>query len=129
MSAFASELHAIGRQVQRGVMRGEAVIVMTVTNDITVSHDVDDVIVSIDPAGVGDYGTGPAKHQARLSFAETHRDLLLTCVLATVRGEEWHVVAVGDVYGGEFTVELRRDEQIFTNIRDMDDDQAVWEDP
>lgn len=113
--SIATRIHEVTRSVTRA-LRGETV---TAISRAGVSTDITDAVVTLDRAAAGDFGSEKAIQQGTVRFAGTRRALLLTCDRVTVRGSQWEIVHVGEVYGDSFLVDLRRDDPNYTNLQDL----------
>lgn len=108
----------------RRFLRGETVVL---TNSAaTTVATITDAIVTIDPATAGDFGDGPAQHQAILRLDEARYNDALNSLTVLVRGMVWQIVSVGQIELGRFRVELRRTEGHATNLTDFSGKQATW---
>ncbi len=129
MLTVLSNVMTTARKLTRR-LRGESITAATPNGTTTT---IDDAVVKVDDASVGPPGSGPASGQAVLRLDPELRSLLLTCVTATVRGQVYDIVHVGDVHAGSFRVELRfdadRDNKPHSNLFDISGNQAVWHDP
>lgn len=129
MLTVLSNVMTTARKLTRR-LRGESI---TVTQTDGTTTTIEDAVVHVDDATVGMPGEGPASGHAVLRLNPSQRTLLLQCVKATVRGQEWDIVHVGDVHAGAFRVELGfdadRDTKLQSNMFDISGNQAVWHDP
>lgn len=124
--SIVSDAAGIALQATRR-LHGEAVTLYDSAGVISV--EIPDAIATIDNAGVGGLGDGPADRRGVLRLAATHRAAALASLTASVRGQTWHVLAVGEVFGDSFRVELGGDEEVKTNLFDLSGQQAVWHEP
>ena len=129
MLTVLSNVMTTARKLTRR-LRGESITVTTTTGTTTT---IEDAVVKVEDATVGLPNEGPAAGQAVLRLDPSQRTLLLTCVTATVRGQVYDIVHVGDAYAGAFRVELRfdadRDTKLQSNMFDISGNQAVWHNP
>lgn len=128
MSLVDSLLQVSAKVTRR--IHGESIVLKNAVGDV--SATIPDAIVSIDNGGAGDIGSGPATETGVLRLAENYRTAATASLTATVRGREWNIVHVGDVVGGLFRAEIRRNESEadskHSNLFDLDGTQAVWSD-
>ena len=109
-------------------LRGEPVTLKDAEGTVTV--DVQDAIVGMEQATVGDPSQGPARQFGVVRLLMSHRPAALQSVTAIVRGAEFYVVDVGEDLGGFFRCEISTNADNTdgrqTNIMDLDGNQAVW---
>lgn len=120
--SIVSEAAAICHQVTRS-LHGESV---TVTDRDGLTTVINDAVVTLETASVGDFGSGAARWNGVIRFKASRHTLLTACNLVETRGHVWNIVAVEDPFGDSFRAEIRRDEQNHTNLSDLEDNQAVW---
>lgn len=87
--------------------------------------EIADAVVSVSQPQVTIDG-GKAEYNGVLRLAAEHRPAALTCNTVTARGQTWHILSVGDVYADSFRVEITREDQVHTNIFDLNDVQTEW---
>lgn len=121
--SVVSDIAGVAAQVTRG-LHGEAITLRDEAG--VISAEITDAVCTLDNASVGQIGDGPGDHRGVLRLSAAHRPAALLSLTASVRGQTWHVVSVGEVFGDSFRVELRRDEELKTNLFDLEGNQAVW---
>lgn len=113
--SIISRIHEVTNRVTRA-LRGESV---TVTSRSGQSTNIADAVVMLERISAGDFGSEKATQQGTLRLAVSRRGLLLTCDRATVRGQQWEIVHVGEAHGDVFIVDVRRDDPNYTNLQDL----------
>lgn len=125
--SLISEVLAVSFEATQ-MLRGEAVTLKDAEGTVSVS--VEDAIVGLEQATVGDPGQGPARQFGVVRLAMSHRPAALQSVTAIVRGAEFYVVDVGEDLGGFFRCEISTNADNTdgrqTNLMDLDGNQAVW---
>lgn len=120
--SLIEELQAIGQDITREV-HGEDVTLFDAAGDISV--EIADAVVTIDvPTATRD--TGPVEYTGTLRLAATHHVAATAALTASVRGQTWDVITVGDVYAGTFRAEIGRLDEVHTNEFDLKQEQATW---
>jgi len=125
--SIVSQISDITRGITR-TLRGEAVTLYDATG--TISAEISDAVVTVDPANVGIVGNGPGDQSGVLRLAAKHHAAAKASTTALVRSRTWNIVHVGDLLGKTFRVEIRTQEGEaegkHSNIFDLDGNQAVW---
>ena len=86
---------------------------------------ITDAMVSLEEASVT-RASGPVQRLGTLWLKSSYLARATRAQTATIRGEVWDVVSVGEVVNGSFFVSLSRRDADHTNTFDMNDQQAVW---
>ena len=120
--SLIEELQTIGSDVIRD-LHGEAVTLRDQAGDI--SAEISDAVVSLDPPAVA-RDSGPAERDGLLRLAATHHAAAKASLTATIRGETWDILTVGEVYAGAFRVEIGRVDEDHSNQFGLDQKQAGW---
>ena len=122
--SLVSEILSVSSEITRQ-LHGESI---TVTDRDGQTQTITDAVVTIETPSVGEYGAGSARWSGSVLLADSWHAFVSNANLATVRGDVWNIVVVGQPFGGEIRIELRRDEQNHTNMTDLSNSQAVWGD-
>lgn len=123
--SIVSEAASIAHEVTR-TLHGETVVLKN--NAGSTVATIEDVVVSIDPAAVPGAGDDMPDKSGVLRLAATHRTNALASFTATVRGIEFQIVHVGEIFAGMFRVEIvsRKDQNSHTNRFDLNGRQIPW---
>jgi hypothetical protein len=125
--SITSQISTVCRGVTRS-LRGEAVTLFNA--DGTISAEIPDAVVSIDPANAGIVGNGPADQSGVLRLPESYHATAKDSTTATVQTRTWNIVHVSEIKAGTFRVEIRTQEAEasgkHSNEFDLDGNQAVW---
>jgi|GEM_PF-2930470 len=123
--SVVSNAAAISFSVTRS-LHGESV---TLKNAAGVGTAITDAVVSLDQPAVT-AGDGPMPRTGVLRLEESRRALALQSMTAVVRGIDFQIVSVGEVFGGMFRVEIttRNDQNSHTNMFDLHGRQIPWSD-
>ncbi len=124
MTTVIQRAQTAARQITAD-LRGETVTLHNRmdTDDTT---EITDAVVSITPPAGVSIGSGKAESSGVLRLPVAHLAAAKQANTVTVRGELWHVLAVGHVIGGRFRCEIAREEPEHSNLFDLNDQQAVW---
>lgn len=119
---IAEQIHSAGRQAQR-VIRGESVVLRDPDGDI--SAEISDAVVTLPPVVVT-HDDGPAEHEGTVRLVAAHHVAAKAARTITVRGSQWHVLTVSDIYAGTFRIEIARIDRDHPNQFDLKERQPQW---
>jgi hypothetical protein len=125
--SLISDVLAVSFEVTQS-LRGESVTLRNAAGTITL--EITDAVVSIEPATVGDPGQEPAKQFGVIRLPVANRTAALSSTTALVRGADFYLVDVGEDLGGFFRCEISTNADQTdgrqTNLVDLDGNHAVW---
>lgn len=122
--SIGERIHRTHDRIHRR-LKGEAVQLLDAEGEI-ISAEILDALVSLRPAVVA-HGSGPAEHEGVLRLVEANYADAKNSHLVRVRGNVWHILTVGDIYGGRFRVEIGRVDRRHSNQFDLSETQSLWD--
>ena len=121
--SLIEELHHVLREVTQE-LSGEEVVLHHRTSDI--STEIPNAVVAISPPVSVSIDTKRAESSGVLRLPAANLQAAREANTVTVRGQLWHILAVGKPFAGWVRCEIATEEQDHTNIFDLNDNQTVW---
>lgn len=119
--SLISAAHSVVHEVTR-LLHGETITLHTASD---ISVEISDAVVSL-PAVVVTHDDGPAERDGTLRLAAEHHADAKAAKTVTVRGSQWHILTVGDVYADSFRCEIALIDADHSNRFDLQEQQAEW---
>lgn len=121
--SLIEDLHNILREVTQ-TLSGETVTLIHRTSGISI--EIQNAVVAISPPVSVSIGTKRAESSGVLRLPAAQLQAAREANTVNVRGQLWHILAVGKPFAGWVRCEISTEEQDHTNIFDLNDTQTVW---
>lgn len=116
-------LHHTLREVTQS-LSGETVTLIHRTSGI--STEIQNAVVGISPPVSVSMDTKRAESSGVLRLPAANLQAAREANMVTVRGQLWHILAVGKPFAGWVRCEIATEEQDHSNSFTLRDEQAVW---